>query len=209
MIMTLLRFIFVLFAAALFTATSVQAHKIRVFAYESGGMIFTEVKFSNGRPAQNTQVVVEGKDGSSILSGTTDKSGIFQFAIPQEALNQKPDLKIIADVGEGHRGSWLLEAADYLAIGSPQKGVTEEPESPPSTPRDAPAKNSPAASDYRALEERVEEIIRQELLPIKRILAQEKEKKLTLQDILGGLGYIFGLAGIAAYYKSKKNGEKS
>jgi len=54
----------------------------------------------------------------------------------------------------------------------------------------------------------VEKIIVRELIPIKRKLAEGSEQKLTLRDILGGLGYIFGLAGIAAYFQSKKSGDK-
>ncbi|MBM9603917.1 hypothetical protein [Desulfopila inferna] len=205
---TFLRSVFVALAATFFLSSSAQAHKIRVFAYESGGTIITEVKFGNGRPAQNSTVAVEKKDGSPLLSGTTDENGEFRFTVPQEALNQGLDLNIIADVGEGHRGSWLLEAGDYLAQTPSQKTepAPEPASEPPSNPADTLKSDTP---DSHELEERIEEIIRKELLPIKRMLAQEREKKPTLRDILGGLGYIFGLAGIAAYFKFKKNGVKS
>lgn len=206
---TLLPTIFVALAVcavALFTASAVQAHKIRVFAYENDGDILCEVKFANDRPAKNVPVIVEKNDGTSLLSGMTDERGEFRFTVPQEILTQGPDLHIIADVGEGHRGSWLLEAADYLAeLPSPQQAA---PPSEPTSGAGAVDNAGPAAHDQE-LEKRVEKIIRKELLPIKRMLTQEREKRLTLQDILGGLGYIFGLAGIAAYYKSKSNGGKS
>ncbi len=204
-----LRSVFVTLAVTFFLSSSAHAHKIRVFAYESGGTIITEVKFGNGRPAKNSTVAVEKKDGSPLLSGTTDENGEFRFTVPQEALNQGLDLNIIADVGEGHRGAWLFEAGDYLAQ-TPSRKTEPAPEpasEPPSNPADTLKKSD--APDHHELEERIEEIIRQELLPIKRMLAQEREKKPTLRDILGGLGYIFGLAGIAAYFKFKRNGGKS
>ena len=54
----------------------------------------------------------------------------------------------------------------------------------------------------------VEQIVEKEFAPIKRLLAEDREKKIDIQAILGGLGYIFGLAGIALYFKGKKDGEK-
>ena len=62
---------------------------------------------------------------------------------------------------------------------------------------------------HRQLEQIIEQVIEKELSPIKRILAENSEQKLKLQDILGGLGYILGLAGIAAYFQSKKSGGKN
>jgi nickel transport protein len=50
----------------------------------------------------------------------------------------------------------------------------------------------------------IESTLERKLAPIKRSLAKQQEQQPSLQDILGGIGYIFGLAGIAAYFKSKK-----
>jgi len=50
----------------------------------------------------------------------------------------------------------------------------------------------------------IESTLEKELAPVKRSLAKQQEQKTSLQDILGGVGYIIGLAGIAAYFKSKK-----
>ena len=36
-----------------------------------------------------------------------------------------------------------------------------------------------------------------------RMLAEMQEQKVRLTDVLGGLGYIFGLVGVAAYFKRK------
>jgi nickel transport protein len=36
-----------------------------------------------------------------------------------------------------------------------------------------------------------------------RALAEMQERKIRLTDVLGGLGYIFGLVGVAAYFKRK------
>ena len=57
---------------------SSQAHKIRIFAWQDGGNIVTESKFSKGRPAQNATVTVFATEtGQNLLSGTTDTMGLF------------------------------------------------------------------------------------------------------------------------------------
>jgi nickel transport protein len=198
---------FVMIAAIVFSCHSALAHKIRVFAYESGGEIIAEAAFSSGRPAKNSTVVVQTDKGISLLSGATDENGTFRFAIPEKAKKESMRLNIIVDVGEGHKGSWLLEPADYLA-------------DPPVIDQQSPAFSSSAQDNSmqsgaydktlnscEQLALAIEQIVVKELAPIKRTLAENTEKKIDLQSILGGLGYIFGLAGIALYYQGKKNGD--
>jgi nickel transport protein len=52
-----------------------------------------------------------------------------------------------------------------------------------------------------AVREEVAEVVSRELAPIKRELRQSREP--DLRDILGGIGYIFGLAGLLAYARSR------
>ena len=42
------------------------------------------------------------------------------------------------------------------------------------------------------------------LSPITRMLAASVESGPTLRDIIGGLGWLLGLCGIAAYFRSRK-----
>ncbi len=207
---TTLCFIFLV----LFPLSSAMAHKVRVFAYESGGEIFTEAKFNNGRPAKNSAIVVmNNADGAVLIEGLTDDKGLFHFTIPKQAKANKITMNVIVDVGEGHRGSWLLSPSDYLF----EKNITPSP--PPaqhsiqpqslqpqsSQPQSSqPAKGLARDTDYSRLEQIFEKTLEQELAPIIRMLAENKEDKLTLRDILGGLGFIFGIAGMAAYFQSKK-----
>ena len=48
-----------------------------------------------------------------------------------------------------------------------------------------------------------EKALDKKLAPIMRTLAEMQEQKIRLTDVLGGLGYIFGLVGVAAYFKRK------
>ena len=199
---------FVMLSSILFLSChSALAHKIRVFAYESGGEIITEAEFSSGRPAKNSNVVVETDKGLQLLSGTTDDKGMFRFAIPEKAKKEALKFNIIVDVGEGHRGSWLLEPADYLADPPLTLQQSTTVSSLPQQNHMQTEVNDTASGNCEQLALIVEQIVVKELAPIKRTLAENMEKKIDLQSILGGLGYIFGLAGIAFYYKGKKNGD--
>ncbi len=116
----------------LLTSLPARAHKVRIFAWEEGGMIKTEAKFSGGKPARNSTVTVANQDGNvEILKGKTDEKGTFSFPIPKKARDNQLNLKITINSGDGHKNSWLLNAEDYLpgAISTPHKTkkMTEAP----------------------------------------------------------------------------------
>jgi nickel transport protein len=52
----------------------------------------------------------------------------------------------------------------------------------------------------------VEEALDRKLKPIIKILMESRDRGPTLKDILGGIGYILGLVGVASYfhYRRKK-----
>lgn len=179
-----------------------HAHKIRTFAYESGGQIITETVFNSGRPAKGAIIKVMTTTDDLVLSGKTDDNGNFSFAIPEKAQEQQLDLNIIADAGEGHQGSWLLNAADYLPDVTVGNGPASDSIQQTATVPDNRQPDDPKIC--MELEQRLETLIVREISPIKRQLAEQQTQKTSLGDILSGLGYIFGIAGIILYYQSRK-----
>ncbi len=181
-----------------------HAHKIRIFAWEESGTIKTETQFSSGRAAKNAAItVINENNNQELLTGTTDSRGFFSFVIPKAAKENQYDLNIVVSSGDGHKNNWHLKAADYLET---QENV------PPLPPSSLPAPQKPANEhefsvctvDEEQLTRIIESTLEKKLAPIKRSLAIQQDKKPSLQDILGGIGYILGLAGITAYFKSKK-----
>ena len=189
-------FFLTLFFAILFIAPNTTfAHKVRVFAYGEGNTIVGETAFSGGRKPKNADIIVEdAASGKHLFSSRTDEQGQFRFTIPTEAQTKHLDLRIVVKAGDGHRGEWLLEAADCLST------ATE----PPLVPAPAPASGEEASIPLQQMQQVMQETIDRELAPVKRMLAQSSEHGPTLQDILGGIGYILGLAGIAAYFKAQQ-----
>ena len=181
------------------------AHKVRIFAWQEGDTIITESKFSGGRVAQDATVsVIDIADGQTLLTGKTDTDGIFKFAMPKTA---GPELQIIVDGGDGHKNSWdfTLEgsAATSDSIIAPAVANATSP-----APLTAGAEQSkgPSLPAITAVElnQIIDAALDKKLAPIKRTLAENSEKGPSLQDILGGIGYILGLTGIAAYMQARK-----
>ena len=193
-------FFLTLFSAILFlTPNTTLAHKVRVFAYGEGNAIVGETSFSGGRKPKNADIIVEdAASGEHLFSSRTDEQGQFRFAIPTEAKNKHLDLRVIVKAGDGHRGEWLLEAADYL------NAATETPIVPAATP----AAGAEASIPIQQMQQVMQETMDRELAPVKHMLAQSSEHGPTLQDILGGIGYILGLAGIAAYFKAQRKNKR-
>ena len=172
-----------------------QAHKVRIFAYSEGEVIVGETAFSGGRAVKNSEIIVQDVASDRILlTCRTDDRGQFRFQIPEEAREKQLNLRVIINAGEGHRGEWLLEAADYL---------TNEK----ILPEGKTSYSKLISTDEEFIRRVVEEAMDKKLSPIKHMLAEVMNQKPSFQDILGGIGYIFGIAGIAAYFKSKQ-GEK-
>ncbi|MGB3224976.1 MAG: hypothetical protein WBB23_19405 [Desulforhopalus sp.] len=183
------------------------AHKVRIFAWQDGDNIVTESKFSRGKSARNAEItVVETETGKDLLSGTTNTDGIFTFPLPK--INSK-ELKIIVDTGDGHKNSWLFNLDDSIpedrqtTASLPKSQTSLQPPTPSPTPElQEGTHQTITASELTRI---IEDSLDKKLAPINRTLAENAEKGPSLQDILGGLGYIIGLAGIVAYMQSLKN----
>jgi len=106
---------------------------------------------------------------------------------------------------------WLASALLLLAAGAALAQSAPAPEPPqPAAKTRAPAVSEsppPAAAPLPAgIDKVIEKALDKKLAPIMRTLAEMQEQKIRLTDVLGGLGYIFGLVGVAAYFKCKKEG---
>jgi nickel transport protein len=91
-------------------AGTALAHKVTLFAYVEGGMIYTESFFPDGRPVDGGKVLVYDSQQKLLLEGLTDKVGLFSFAIPKV-----DDLTIVLDATMGHKNSFKLKKAEVEA----------------------------------------------------------------------------------------------
>ena len=203
---------FTLFLLIVFSADFASAHRVVIFAWMEGDMVFTQSQFSDGRKVSNGLVQVFDFKNNLLLKGKTDPNGDFSFKIPKiTALN------IVLDAGMGHQGHWKLSEKEIKSsMGeNDQKSVPEK-----NTPRmDITFQKEPLLStkgennktpdsavlvDKKQLEQMIEKILDKKIHPITRMLSQMQDKGPTVNDIFGGIGYILGLMGVAAYFLSRK-----
>jgi nickel transport protein len=184
------------------------AHKLQVFAFAEGNRILGSTYFAGGGAASGAKIEVRDTGGSLLAELVPDQEGSFVF------IAQAPiDHLILAITGDGHRAEWRI-SADELFAGS---AAVQEPESSRVAQRvahdqpihDAPGETELMASTARsaqpldpALEAAIERAVARQVRPLREQLIAVEER-IRLQDILGGLGYILGLTGIALWWRSR------
>ncbi|MFB0526917.1 MAG: hypothetical protein ACETVO_05560 [bacterium] len=186
----------------LLVGNNALAHKVNVFAYAEDGMVYTESYFSDGRKVIDSTVeVFDAKNNKLLLTGKTDKSGEFSFKIPEAT-----GLRIVLTASMGHKNEYLLSEDEVRdAIGVAKLPEKSPPEKMETEKRQAPPEKVTQISDDQ-LQLLMERVVEEKTAPImkKLLRIEEQMQKPSLQDIIGGLGYILGLMGIVIYFKYKK-----
>ncbi|WP_156921469.1 hypothetical protein [Desulfovibrio inopinatus] len=186
-----------------------HAHKVRVFAYMEGNDVIAETAFSGGSPAKGAHIIAfDAATDAELAAGETNSDGIWRFPLPESAQNATKGIRIVLNVGEGHRGEWLLEPSEYLTTSvSPSDTAVPVPQTTatPSTPAPAASIASNGTTlDEAELTRVLGSLLDQKLSPIKRQLLQLEDPGPSFKDIVGGIGFLVGIAGIVAYLRSRK-----
>ena len=200
-----------------------SAHRVNIFAFVDGDAVQVECGFNRSQKVkQGTVEVFDATTGVQLLQGTTDDNGVFRFPVTAELRKAGHDLNIRIIAGEGHQNDWTV-AADELASSGTPKAVAVAAAEVPATPASlvagqaAPSAAAPVAAPSAAapvaavsggatpaeIERIVDAALDAKLSPIKRMLAEQTEAGPNLRDIIGGIGWIFGLIGVAAYFRRR------
>lgn len=200
------RSFFLSLAFTLLIQAPALAHRVNVFAYVEGDEIVVECGYSKSKPVINGAITVfDAGNGAQLLQGTTNEKGLFRFPVPRQARLSGSDLRILLRAGEGHQNEWIVAADEFLGAKTPAP-----PEPAPAGTAETgngemrQAASPPATGLTRSdVEEVVGAVLDARLAPIKRSLLEHGQRGPELRDIIGGIGWIFGLVGIAAYFKSR------
>ena len=171
---------------------SAFAHKVNIFAYVEREKIYTESYFNDGKKCVDSKIEVFDNQENKLLEGITDEEGAFSFEIPPG----DGDLKLVLTASMGHRAEYIIQAHELGNI----KGLIEEKiEEPVSAV-------SPEVSsfDLKEIQSLIEDTLDEKLKPIMREIKKSQEDKISLTEIIGGIGYIVGIFGIVAYFLSRK-----
>ena len=182
------------FASILIISTNLPAlaHKVIIFAWIEGDTVFTESKFSDGKKAINSQVLVFDRDGKQLLEGKTNNKGEFSFKIPKLT-----DLRIVLNAAMGHKAEWKI----------PESEIRETMGASENKAAGGSSQSIGVGLSKEELKELIDESLDRKLRPIVRMMNESQSKGPSVTEIIGGIGYIFGLMGVAIYFKNR--GEKA
>jgi len=173
-------------------------HKINIFATVEGNKIYTQSYASDGNKIKGGLIEVYDKAGNKLLSGETDSLGVFSFTIPK-----KDDLKIVVIGGMGHRAETIVSAEDLPEIKS---AIVEKPQQKQKEKKEGikTPQMETAAIDTTFLKKTIEDVLDTKLHPIIHMLAEQKEKRISFTEVIGGIGYIFGIMSIIFFALGRK-----
>jgi nickel transport protein len=178
------RYIIVFFFAFIFSF-SLFAHKIKVFASMDGKKISGYVYFSGGGRPKNMKVEVLGSDGRKLASVFTNAEGRFVYE-PKKA----DDFTFVVNSGDGHKASYTVKSLGE----SPVPVKSEE-----NTSKSSLKSEKINMNEFRRI---IGEEVSKQLMPL-REQVDGYEEKIRFRDILGGIGFIFGIAGIYFYFLAR------
>jgi nickel transport protein len=166
------------------------AHKISAFIDYEAGKATVYTYFSDGTPAKNALVkVIDEKNNKVVLTGRTDQNGVFTFKVPYDG-----KFKVEVDAELGHRAVAELVAgntnSEHLQAGQKEQSTL----------------NRTNKQSCTLNEDEIRKLLREELKPIhqKLLEIQEQQLKVSFTEILGGIGWIFGIFGLWCFLNRKK-----
>lgn len=183
------------------SATPVFSHKLNVFAAAEGARISGSAYFAGGGKASGATILITDADGGVLaeLEPAADGRFSYQASAPVEH-------HIIAETGDGHRAEWRI-AASELTGGFP--GLSAESHNPTVASQSDIQTESAAepatetAAQVAAMAE-FEAALARQIRPLREELLATRDA-LRLQDVLGGLGYIAGLTGLALWWRTRRS----
>jgi len=185
-------------AALAVNSRQALAHRVKVYAWaEAGNTIRGEVYFPGGGKAKNVAVEVLGPKGRKLGETKTDDAGKFAFPA-----RYRCDHKFVVNIGDGHGATYVLKA-DELPRSLPalQGAGAHAGEAPAAEAANAQPSATAPDDISPAARRLVEEAISRQVVPLRRQI-EAYEEKVRLRDVVGGIGYIVGIAGIVFYFKA-------
>lgn len=152
-----------------------SAHALHIFALTDGQHLLGRAYFGENLPAVREEVMLYGEQAELIAKTQTDDTGRFVFELPK-----RQDYNVIIEGMEGHRAEYHLAAQEIPENAAP---------------------NLPA--DSMELQTLISKAVRQEIQPLREQL-DRYALRIYWHDVLGGIGYIFGLAGFVFYFQTRR-----
>ncbi|EJW09732.1 hypothetical protein A33M_1009 [Rhodovulum sp. PH10] len=185
-----------------------EAHRLKVFATVEDGAITGYAFFIGGGRPEGVDFIVKNGSGTAVHRGKTDDEGGFRWR-PDHA----EDYSVTVDAGDGHFAAAEI-LADRLAGQLSAEPATATPQATAPAPAFVvPAQPGPAEAaacaplDRDALaklvQASVDRAVAREIRPLLEAYDQA-DGRVRLNDVMGGVGMIVGLAGAGLWAVSRR-----
>lgn len=197
-------FLSVLIFMILLNASHALAHGVSIFAWVQGDTVHTQSKFMGGKRPNQALIEVFDETGNLLLKGKTNTQGLFSYRAPKVS-----DMQIVLTAGMGHRAVWTISKEDFqeTAVEPDNHQQMNAITLAKSDKSDLKTHNVDESSENGLSEAEltilVESILDRKLKPLMDRITALNENRISFSDILGGIGYIVGLVGLAAYMQSR------
>jgi len=187
------------------TVGAAHAHKLKAFATAEGPLVSGYAYFTPGGRAQQADVSITGPGGVEVLKTEVNDQGEFHFVA-----KQRVDYTITVDGGDSHVASFTIHAGDLPdSLPAPTDGKILPLDPPGAAPVAASADTmSPSQGDQAALRAMIRESVAREVNPLREQLDAFQEQ-VGWRDVVSGLGYIFGLCGVAYFFGTWRSNRKT
>jgi nickel transport protein len=199
--------------------TTALAHKVSIFAYVEGNEVVVDAFYSKSSKVNAGRIIVSDEQTKEILlQAVTDENGALRFPVPAQALAAGHNLKLKLVAGEGHQNETLVAASEFSHLAPPkaptQNRETKKPSgkiSAKTTENPAPLAEKPLPSPgisqaelEQTVERAVDRAVQRELAPLRQMFQRQAEGGPGVVEIVGGIGYIVGLFGVAAFVAARR-----
>jgi nickel transport protein len=211
---------FTVLLVGLLLSSNALAHKVRVFAYVEGDNLIAEGYFSKSAKARNCLIGVYDSGENKIAEARTDANGSASFKLT-EMPAYSGDLTVVLEAGQGHKASFTVAAAELpSSTTSEQRKESTFSRAPEPKPSQATQLNSgkeikPVGPNPEKQAIMMEKVLDRKLEPIikmlgnqRRMLLAQQDRGNSLRDVIGGIGWILGIVGVAAYVLSRRQANK-
>ena len=208
----------------LLVSGSASAHLLKVFAWMEGAEIVGNAYFAGGIAAGGANILVFNSAKQQLIKASPDADGSFRIKVPYSA-----GYDIEANTGDGHVAHWQIPASEVVkpsastvtaktnivhsaaSATATSANTNAQPAETPATKaqfnilaNNSPANDADLNVDANKLAELIQTAVAKEVGPL-RMELQQADARAKLSDIIGGLGFIFGIAGIALWWRSRKS----
>ncbi len=186
--------------SVLWFPTDVFSHGMKITARMDNRQLVVESSLEGHKLPKGSEVVVtDNQSKKELLKGAVATKGIFKVPLPTDLLANPVDLLVSVSDRYGHHAKTVVKHELYEGL-LPQKQKSQSHTQQPQ--KDQPEKELPTSQE--SLRQMMGELMEQKLSPVRAQLAALEKDRVSFRDIIGGIGYLVGLAGLAAWMRSRK-----